>query len=111
MKFTEGRRAADSSIGRISDVTKTAASFGSQPLEQTTVDKTSEGESQGTGPDTDSVGLTTDNQLAPAARDAAAAPVIRQHKVEAARKAIDAGTLGNDLQALAEKIIESMLKR
>jgi anti-sigma28 factor (negative regulator of flagellin synthesis) len=44
-------------------------------------------------------------------QEPAATPAIRQVKVEAARKAIDAGTVGTDPQALADKIIESMLKK
>jgi len=116
MKFTEGRRAADSSIGRISHVTKTQAgqpqpdSAGSQPLDHTTADKTSESGCQANGPETDSERLTT--SLAGAAdHEPAATPAIRQGKVEAALRAIEAGALGNDPQGLADKIIESMLKK
>jgi len=90
-----------------------ADGIGTQRLEQPTVDRTSKGGRQAdTGTDTDSVRLSTDAQLATtAAREAAAAPAIRQDKVEAARKALEAGTLGNDPQKLADKIIASMLEK
>jgi flagellar biosynthesis anti-sigma factor FlgM len=87
-------------------------SFGSQPPEQTTADNTSETGCQGNGPETDSVRLAPDDPpTGTAVQEPAAPPAIRQVKVEAARKAIDAGTIGTDPQALADKIIESMLKK
>ena len=114
----EGRPAADSSLGRISHVTKVEAgqphpdSFGSQPPEQTTVDRPSVRGCQGEGPETDSVRLSPDDPLTgPSVQGPAGKPAIRQVKVEAARKALDAGTVGTDQQALADKIIESMLEK
>ena len=88
-----------------------AEGIGTQRLEQTTVDKASKG---GRHADTgaDSVSVSTDAQLATtAAREAAAAPAIRQEKVDAARKALEAGTLGNDPRKLADKIISSLLEK
>jgi len=88
-----------------------AEGIGTQRLEQTTVDKTSKGGRQA---DTagDSVSVSTDAQLATtAAREAAAAPAIRQDKVDAARKALAAGTVGNDSRKLADKMISSLLEK
>jgi flagellar biosynthesis anti-sigma factor FlgM len=88
-----------------------AEGIGTQRLEPTTVDKTSKGGRQA-DTSADSVSLSTDAQLATtAARQAAAAPAIRQEKVEAARKALEAGTVGNDPQQLADKIISSLLEK
>jgi len=39
------------------------------------------------------------------------APGIRHEKVEAARKALDAGRVGQDAHALADKMIDSLLGR
>ena len=88
-----------------------AEGIGTQRLEQTTVDRTSKGGRHGdTG--ADSVSVSTDAQLATtAAREAAAAPAIRQDKVEAARKALEAGTVGADARKLADKIISSLLEK
>lgn len=82
---------------------------GGQRIDQTGVDRaTRAGRQADTG--TDSVRLSSDAQLATeAARGAAAAPAIRQDKVEAARKALEAGEVGNDPLALADKLIDSML--
>jgi len=88
-----------------------AEGIGTQRLEQTTVDRTSKGGRQAdTG--ADSVSLSTDAQLATtAAREAVAAPAIRQDKVDAARKALEAGTVGSDPRKLADKIISSLLEK
>jgi len=88
-----------------------AEGIGTQRLEQTNVDKTSKGGRQA-DTSADSVRLSTDAQLATtAAREAAAAPAIRQDKVEAARKALEAGSVGNDARKLADKIISSLLEK
>jgi flagellar biosynthesis anti-sigma factor FlgM len=58
----------------------------------------------------DSVRLSSDAQLATdAARAAAAAPDIRQDKVDAARKALAAGRVGSDPTRLADRMIDSLL--
>lgn len=82
---------------------------GAQRVEQQNVDRAAKGGRQAdTG--ADSVRLSSDAQLATeAAREAAAAPAIRQDKVEAARKALDAGRVGNDPARLADKMIDSLL--
>jgi len=60
----------------------------------------------------DSVRLSSDAELATAAaREAAASPEIRQDRVEAARKALEAGRIGADPQALADRIIDTLLER
>lgn len=60
---------------------------------------------------TDSVRVSPDAQLATAAaREAAAAPEIRHDRVEAARKALEAGRVGADPHALADRIIDSLLE-
>lgn len=88
-----------------------AEGIGAQRLEQGTVDRSSKGGRQ-TDTGADSVSLSTDAQLATtAAREATAAPAIRQDKVEAARKALEAGTVGNDPRKLADKIISSLLEK
>jgi flagellar biosynthesis anti-sigma factor FlgM len=58
----------------------------------------------------DRVHVSSDGQLATAAAAAAAsAPDVRQDKVEQARKALQAGTVGADAVRLADKMIDSML--
>ena len=86
-----------------------AESIGAQRVESQTADKATKGGRQAdTG--SDSVRLSSDAQLATAAaREAASAPAIRQDKVEAARKALEAGTVGNDPVRLADKMISSLL--
>lgn len=87
-----------------------AEGIGTQRVDQTSVDRSSKGGRQ-TDTGSDSVRLSSDAQLATtAAREAAAAPAIRQDKVEAARKALDAGTVGSDPRRLADKIITSLLE-
>jgi flagellar biosynthesis anti-sigma factor FlgM len=82
---------------------------GTQRVEQQNVDRAAKGGRQAdTG--ADSVRLSSDAQLATeAAREVAAAPEIRQDKVDAARKALEAGRIGNDPLGLADKIIDSLL--
>ena len=84
---------------------------GGQRVDPTNVDKTTRGGRQAdTG--ADSVRLSSDAQLATtAARDAVQAPDIRQDKVDAARKALEAGKVGNDSYALADRMIDSLLER
>jgi flagellar biosynthesis anti-sigma factor FlgM len=88
-----------------------ADGIGTQRVDQTDVDRTTRaGRQADTG--TDSVKVSADAQLATtAAREAAAAPAIRQDKVEAARKALEAGRIGQDPHALADRIIDSLLDR
>lgn len=58
----------------------------------------------------DQVRVSSDGQLATAAAAAATStPDIRHDKVEAARKALAAGTIGRDATRLADKMIDSML--
>ena len=57
----------------------------------------------------DRVQLSSDAQLATAAAAAAASAPIRHDKVEAARKALAAGTVGADATRLADKMIDSLL--
>jgi flagellar biosynthesis anti-sigma factor FlgM len=88
-----------------------AETQGTQRVDQTNVDRATRG---GRLADTgsDSVQLSSDAQLATtAAAAASAAPEIRQDKVEAARKALEAGRIGRDPFALADKLIDSMLER
>ncbi len=60
----------------------------------------------------DSVQLSSDAHLVSTAVSAVtAAPSIRQDKVDAARKAIEAGRVGNDPYSLADKMIDSLLER
>jgi flagellar biosynthesis anti-sigma factor FlgM len=88
-----------------------ADGIGTQRVDQTDVDRTTRaGRQPDTG--TDSVKVSAAGQLATtAAREAAAAPAIRQDKVEAARKALEAGRIGQDPHALADRIIDSLLDR
>jgi flagellar biosynthesis anti-sigma factor FlgM len=88
-----------------------AEGIGTQRVDQANVDRsTRPGRQADTG--TDSVKLSADAQLATtAARDAAAAPAIRQDKVDAARKALEAGRIGQDPHALADRIIDSLLEK
>ena len=60
----------------------------------------------------DSVQVSSDAHLVSTAVSAVtAAPSARQDKVDAARKAIEAGRLGNDPYSLADKMIDSLLER
>ena len=86
-----------------------AETHGTQRVDQSGVDRTTKG---GRHADTgsDSVALSSDAQLAATAAQAAAgSPDIRHDKVEAAKKALQAGRVGQDAHALADKIIDSML--
>ena len=71
------------------------------------------GQSQATGsPGGDRVRLSSDASLAQTALQAAGdAPAIRQDAVERARKALDAGQVGNDPARLADRLIDHMLGR
>jgi flagellar biosynthesis anti-sigma factor FlgM len=82
---------------------------GTQRVDQQNVDRAAKGGRQAdTG--ADSLRLSSDAQLATeAAREVAAAPDIRQDKVDAARKALEAGRIGNDPLRLADTIIDSLL--
>lgn len=82
---------------------------GTQRVEQQTVDRAANGGRQAdTG--ADSVRLSSDAQLATeAAREVASAPEIRQDKVDAARRALEAGRIGSDPVRLADKIIDGLL--
>ena len=88
-----------------------AEALGTQRLDQPGVDRaTTGGRHADTG--SDSVALSSDAQLATTAAQAvAAAPDIRHDKVEAAKKALEAGRVGQDPYALADKIIDNMLGR
>jgi flagellar biosynthesis anti-sigma factor FlgM len=88
-----------------------AEASGTQRVDQAGVDRaTRTGRKSDTA--TDSVALSSDAQLATSAAAAAqAAPDIRHDKVEAARKALEAGRVGQDPQALADKMIDSLLGR
>jgi flagellar biosynthesis anti-sigma factor FlgM len=87
-----------------------ADAIGTQRVDQNGVDRTTRtGRRSDTGDD--SIRLSPDAQLATAAaREAASSPEIRQDKVEAARKALAAGQVGNDTLALADSIIDSLLE-
>ena len=88
-----------------------AEAVGAQRVDPSAVDKAAKGGRQAdTG--ADSVRLSSDAQLATdAAKAAADAPGIRQDKVDAARKALEAGTVGNDTLSLADRMIDSLLER
>ena len=59
---------------------------------------------------TDRVEVSSDAQLVTAAiRAAEDAPAIRPDAVERARRALEDGTLGNDTDRLADRIIDSLL--
>jgi flagellar biosynthesis anti-sigma factor FlgM len=80
-------------------------------VDQANVDRATRG-GRKTDTGSDSVQLSSDAQLATTAAAAAStAPEIRQDKVEAARKALEAGRIGSDPYALADKLIDSMLER
>ncbi|MDP1569100.1 MAG: flagellar biosynthesis anti-sigma factor FlgM [Vicinamibacterales bacterium] len=60
----------------------------------------------------DRVQLSPDAALAQSALQAAGeTPAIRQDVVERARKALDAGQIGNDPERLADRLIDQMLGR
>ena len=60
----------------------------------------------------DRVEVSKDAQLMTSALKAAQeAPAVRQDVVERARKALDAGEVGNDSRKLADKLIDSLLNR
>jgi flagellar biosynthesis anti-sigma factor FlgM len=88
-----------------------AEALGTQRVDQASVDRSTKG---GRRADTggDSVQLSSDAQLATTAASAVtAAPDIRQDKVDAARKALEAGRIGQDPYSLADKLIDSLLGR
>jgi flagellar biosynthesis anti-sigma factor FlgM len=88
-----------------------AETQGTQRVDQANVDRATRG-GRKTDTGSDSVQLSSDAQLATTAAAAAStAPEIRQDKVEAARKALEAGRIGSDPYALADKLIDSMLER
>jgi flagellar biosynthesis anti-sigma factor FlgM len=85
--------------------------LGTQRVEPSSVDRATRG---GRPADTgsDSVQLSSDAQLATSAASAvSSAPDIRLDKVEAAKKALEAGRIGQDPYALADKLIDSLLER
>jgi flagellar biosynthesis anti-sigma factor FlgM len=88
-----------------------AEALGTQRVEPTSVDRsTKTGRRADNGGD--SVQLSSDAHLVSTAVSAVtAAPSIRQDKVDAARKAIEAGRIGNDPYSLADKMIDSLLER
>lgn len=88
-----------------------AEAAGTQRVEQTGVDRPTRG-GRPSDTESDSVRLSSDAQLATAAaREASGAPAIRQDRVDAARKALDAGQIGSDPARLAERMISSLLDR
>jgi flagellar biosynthesis anti-sigma factor FlgM len=88
-----------------------AEALGTQRVDHTSVDRsTKTGRRADSGGD--SVQLSSDAHLVSTAVSAVtAAPSIRQDKVDAARKAIEAGRVGNDPYSLADKMIDSLLER
>ena len=63
-----------------------------------------------TGTKTDRLEVSKDAQLVSTAlKTASSTPDIRQDVVERARKALEAGQVGNDTQALADKMLDSLL--
>jgi flagellar biosynthesis anti-sigma factor FlgM len=88
-----------------------AEALGTQRVDQASVDRSSKtGRRADSGGD--SVQVSSDAQLVSTAVSAVtAAPSIRQDKVDAARKAIEAGRVGNDPYSLADKMIDSLLER
>lgn len=88
-----------------------AEASGTQRVDQAAAERTTRG-GRKSDTATDSVALSADAQLATSAVSAArSAPEIRQDRVEAARKALDAGRVGQDAHALADKMIDSLLGR
>jgi flagellar biosynthesis anti-sigma factor FlgM len=59
----------------------------------------------------DRVQVSSDAQLATSALAAAAASTVRADKVEHARKALQAGLVGADVQRLADRLIDTLLGR
>jgi flagellar biosynthesis anti-sigma factor FlgM len=88
-----------------------AEALGTQRVDQASVERsTKTGRRADSG--SDSVQLSSDAHLVSTAVSAVtAAPSIRQDKVDAARKAIEAGRVGNDPYSLADKMIDSLLER
>lgn len=83
-----------------------------QRVESETV-KTSQSRRSGgpSGPVTDSVAISSDVQLAnTAAAAAAASPDVRPDQVARARALLDQGQVGSDLEALASRIIDTLVK-
>ena len=58
---------------------------------------------------TDSVQHSSDAELTATKASALTERYIRQHKVDAARKALEAGRIGQHPYALADKLIDSLL--
>ena len=68
------------------------------------------GQTSGPGAAADSVVLSGDLQLAEAAmRAASEAPEVRADEVARAKKMLERGEVGNDLEALAAKMLDSIL--
>jgi anti-sigma28 factor (negative regulator of flagellin synthesis) len=85
-------------------------------LGNTRVDRSSVDRSTNTGRRADSRGgsvrLPSDARLVSAAVSAVRfAPSIRQDKVEAARRTVEAGRIARDPYSLADKLIDSLLER
>jgi flagellar biosynthesis anti-sigma factor FlgM len=71
---------------------------------------TSVGQAGGT-PQADTAELSSQAQLADRIRQAvAAAPAVRQDRVAAARQKLEAGQIGQDPAALANRLIDHMLE-
>jgi flagellar biosynthesis anti-sigma factor FlgM len=81
---------------------------GTQPVDLPSVDRSTEGERR-TNPGVSVQHSSVAQLAAPAALAVTAAPDIRQDKVDAARKALEVGSIGQDPYSLADKLIDSLL--
>jgi flagellar biosynthesis anti-sigma factor FlgM len=81
------------------------------PIDRTEAGRTNErAQNQARAAKADRVEVSPDAALLNTAMQAAhEAPAIRQDKVEAARKALESGTLGADSAKLADVLIEHMM--